>query len=107
MTPGPRPSKSCPDEIKIHLRFGDKRKQILNDMGSGSAFSKIMYLIDQEGDKQLPKTKTQLLADWERDRREVMRLAAVTNEERNKLIELGCTPEQLMEIEEESEDAEN
>ena len=76
-------------------------------MGSGSAFSKIMYLIDQEGDKQLPKTKTQLLADWERDRREVMRLAAVTNEERNKLIELGCTPEQLMEIEEESENAEN
>jgi len=95
MTPGPRPSKSCPDEIKIHLRFNDKRKQIINDMGSGSAHAKVMYLIDQEGMRQSPKSKIQLLAEWETLQKETFRAVSVMNERKRVLIEYGCTDKEL------------
>ena len=103
MKPGPQPKSSCASEY--HLRLNEKQRRILNNMGLGKPLDKILHLIDQEGERQQPKTKVQLLAKWERDRRELIKLAATTNEEKAELIKLGCTLEDLKNIEESAENA--
>jgi len=99
LSPGPRPKTKASDDY--HVRLNKDQRKILDNMGFGRVPEKILYLIDREAERQLPTTRIQMLSKWQKDRKETMRLSAQTTEDRKRLLELGVTPEQLDELEEE------
>ena len=100
MNPGPHPKTKSAEEY--HIRLNKEQRKILDNMGYGRVPEKILWLIEREAERQLPTTKIQMLSKWQRDRKEVMRIAAQTTEDRKRLIEMGLTPEQLDEMEDEN-----
>jgi len=68
-------------------------------MGSGGSSAKLQFLIEREAERQFPREKHLLLARWIETRCESIRLGALTNKMRSKLIEMGYTEEKLKEIE--------
>lgn len=95
---GPAPRERAVGEY--HIRLSDDRIKIIDRMGLGKTVEKILYLIDQEGKRQQPHSKLQMMAKWERDRKETMRMAAQTNEDRKRLLDMGLTVEELDQAEE-------
>lgn len=99
MSPGPRPKTKATDDY--HVRLNKDQRKTLDNMGFGRVPEKILYLIDKEAERQIPTTKIQMLSKWQRDRKEAMRFAAQTTDDRKRLIEMGVTPEHLDEMEDE------
>ena len=93
MSPGPRPKAKATDDY--HVRLNKEQRKILDNMGFGRVPEKILWLIEREAERQLPTTKIQLLAKYERDRKEIKRLAALNNDIRKTLLESGIAPEEL------------
>jgi hypothetical protein len=93
MKPGPRPKSGCASEY--HIRLNDDQRQIIDNMGYGKPLDKILSLINQEGDRQFPKTKSALKSRWVIARNDAKRTVASCNALREKMKEFGITDEEL------------
>jgi hypothetical protein len=97
-----RPPKPKP-VAQNHIRLSEDEIQILTEMGAGRTVDKIKHLIKKEGDRlrhNKPVTRIEMLAKWEKERKEAMKFVALTNENRKKLIGMGFTEEELDKAEE-------
>ena len=70
-------------------------------MGYGKPVDKILSLIKQEGERQNPKSKSELKARWILARNEAKRKAAACNVIREKMREIGITDEEMEKLDEE------
>lgn len=97
---GGRPPKPRPVD-QNHIRLSEEEKAILIEMGPGKTGDKIRYLIKKEGERRAhkPTTKIEMLGKWERERKEAMKFAALTHENRKKLLDMGFTEEELIKAE--------
>ena len=96
MNRGRPPSSKAVDQI--HLQLSEDELGILTKMGVGKTRDKIRHLIRKEGESlkhNKPATKIEMLAKWERERKEAMKFASLTHENRKKLIDMGFTEEEL------------
>jgi hypothetical protein len=64
-------------------------------MGSGKPVDKILSLIAQEGERQNPKSRSELKARWIIARNDAKRTVASCNALREKMKEFGITDEEL------------
>ena len=102
MKPGPKPKSRCPKDI--HFTPCEDHKQILNQMGSGGISSKIQFLIECEGKRQMPQDRQLLKAKWIILRNEARERVALTMKAREKMIEAGYTESEIRSFEEEGND---
>lgn len=96
MNRGRPPSSKMVDQI--HLQLSADELEILAKMGIGKTRDKIRHCIRKVGESLKHgkiTTKIEMLAKWEKERKEAMKFVALTNDNRKKLIEMGFTEEEL------------